>query len=176
METAESRAAAVLGRTEAEARAFIAEVLAKLPSPPHGVWVARCLEEFPGLPHTPESVATKMRALGWGAGKAKKPAPAPVKAQPGSERTMQPRPAGKTPRGGSSSVRTPGRVRATFKGKRARRSATAAPPGIGLVEVNPADQGRVRLEDLGKCRHGVPLGYVCAICNRDKFEQLGDVD
>jgi hypothetical protein len=170
MATAESRVARLLGINEAEARSFIGRVRALLPMPPNDVWIARCLEEYPDIPHTPEAVVVKMKVLGWVTHPAKKSG-TPRRKQTGraSGRTKTGNRPGAEARGARPSRRRRIGFSQPYQGPPTWNDPTDA-------DAKPLDPSRVPLRRLTRCPHGVPRTDVCAICEPDWFERLGDVD
>jgi hypothetical protein len=164
MPTAESRVATVLRISEAEAQRFIRQVRALLSAPPNDVWIARCLEEYPHLPHTPDAVAAKMKALGW--------------VSPARRERKERQPSSKAKQGNQSRARTGGAQQPSSRRQGYRRWRQPPPTWNDPTDAapDPFDPARVPLGRLDKCPHGVPLTHVCAICNPEKFKQRGDVE
>lgn len=164
MPTAESRVATVLCISEAEAQKFIRRVRTLLSAPPNDVWIARCLEEHPHLPHTPEAVAAKMKASGW--------------VSPATRERKEGQPSSKAKQGNQPRARTGGTRQSSGRRQGFKRRRQPPPTWNDPTDAaaDPFDPARVPLGRLGKCPHGVPLTDVCAICDPEKFKQRGGVE
>lgn len=158
MTPAKSRVAKALNSTEAEALEFISLARARLGWPAKHAWIARCLEEYPDVPRTPEGVAAKLGQLSW--------------AVPPEERTRIPRPS--VSKAQKRRARKPSRV------PRARNRQYSPPsepwPTRETVKPDTFDKTHVPVGKLSTCPHGVPKTSLCAICNPKKFAKEGDSD
>jgi len=161
MTPTKSRVAKALNTTEAEALEFISLVRARLDWPARHAWIAKCLEEFPDIPHTPEGVAAKLVRLGWAG---------PPEIQKRIPRSSIPKTRRKVAR---RSRKLP---RVSRAGKQNYSPPPQSWPGRETIKSDTFDKTHVSVGKFPTCSHGIPKTRPCAICEPERFLMLNGPD